>query len=118
MPVADDVLGEIAVLSFSEVGEVLGVTSNKVRHLVRDGFLIAIRRDDKAMIPEDFLLDGEVVKGLTGTITVLADSGFSTTEMVRWLFAEDPSLTGQTPVNALRTGHITEVRRRAQAMAF
>jgi len=118
IPVADDVFSEIDVLSFSEVGKILEVPVNKVRQMVRDGHLLAIRRGRDMVIPEIFLEDGDVLKGLTGTITVLADSGFSATEMMRWLFAEDSSLVGVTPINALKTGHITEVRRRAQAMAF
>jgi hypothetical protein len=118
IPVADDVFSEIAVLSLSEAGRQLDVPANKVRQMVRDKQLVAIRRGRELVVPTIFLEDGEVLKGLPGTITVLADSGFSSTEMMRWLFAEDESLVGTTPINALKTGHVTEVRRRAQAMAF
>jgi hypothetical protein len=118
-PVADDVLDAgTAVLSLEEVGAALGLSGNKVRQLLRDGHLIALRRDGKVCVPADFLVEDGIVKGLPGTITVLADAGFGRTEMLRWLFAEDETLPGTTPVNALRTSHGTEVKRRAQAMAF
>ncbi|WP_216208207.1 Rv2175c family DNA-binding protein [Amycolatopsis aidingensis] len=119
IPVADDVLeAEVAVLPLPEVATKLGLSMNKARQLLRDGQLIAVRRDGELMVPADFLNGNGVVKGLAGTVTVLADAGFDRTEMLRWLFAADESLPGITPINALRTSHGTEVKRRAQAMAF
>ncbi|MFC3448464.1 Rv2175c family DNA-binding protein [Amycolatopsis speibonae] len=119
IPVADDVLeADVAVLPLPEVATALNVSANKVRQMLRDGHLIAVRRKGELYVPAGFLVKDGVVKGLAGTITVLADSGFSRTEMLRWLFAEDETLPGATPVNALRTSHGTEVKRRAQAMAF
>ena len=52
-----------------------------------------------------------------GTVTLLADAGFSNEDTLRWLFTEDPSLPG-SPIEALRSGRKTEIRRRAQALAF
>jgi excisionase family DNA binding protein len=119
IPVAEDVLDTaIAVLPVAEVATVLGTSANKIRQMLRDGQLIAVRRGGDLCIPRDFFVKDGIVKGLEGTITVLADSGFSHTEMLRWLFTTDDSLPGNTPVNALRTSHGTEVKRRAQAMAF
>ncbi|NYI90362.1 hypothetical protein HNR02_003685 [Amycolatopsis endophytica] len=119
IPVADDILGpDVAVLSLTEVAQQIGLSVNKVRQLLRDGHLLAVRRDGDLMVPADFLVDGQAVKGLTGLLTVLSDAGFSRTEMLRWLYEADESLPGTTPVNALRTNHGTEVKRRAQAMAF
>lgn len=119
IPVADDVLDTaVAVLPLTEVASVLGISVNKVRQLLRDGQLIALKRGGELWVPAAFFVKDGVVKGLAGTITVLADSGFSRTEMLRWLFTTDETLPGSTPVNALRTSHGTEVKRRAQAMAF
>ncbi|MFD9891815.1 Rv2175c family DNA-binding protein [Amycolatopsis sp. NPDC058986] len=119
IPVADDILDTaVSVLPLSEVADVLGISANKVRQLLRDGHLIAVRRGGELCVPGDFFVKDGVVKGLAGTITVLADAGFSRTEMLRWLFTADDTLPGSTPVNALRTSHGTEVKRRAQAMAF
>ena len=119
IPVAEDILDTaIAVLPLTEVATVLGTSTNKVRQMLRDGQLIAVRRRGELCVPGDFFVKDGVVKGLTGTITVLADSGFSRTEMLRWLFTEDDTLPGNMPIKALRTSHGTEVKRRAQAMAF
>ena len=119
IPVAEDILDTaIAVLPLQEVADVLGTSSNKVRQMLRDGQLIAVRRRGELCVPSDFVVKDGVVKGLTGTITVLADSGYSRTEMLRWLFTADDTLPGSTPINALRSNHGTEVKRRAQEMAF
>ncbi|WP_020657740.1 Rv2175c family DNA-binding protein [Amycolatopsis benzoatilytica] len=119
IPVADDILeAAVAVLPLPKVAAALGVSASKVRQMLRDGQLIAVRRDGELCVPSDFFVKDGIVKGLTGTITVLADSGFSRTEMLRWLFTADDTLPGSTPINALRTSHGTEVKRRAQAMAF
>lgn len=119
IPVAEDVLDTaIAVLPLPEVAKALGTSANKVRQMLRDGQLIALKRGGELCVPSAFFVKDGVVKGLAGTITVLADSGFSRTEMLRWLFTADDTLPGSTPVNALRTSHGTEVKRRAQAMAF
>lgn len=119
IPVADDVLdADIAVIGLSDAASRLGVSESKVRQMLRDGHLIAVRRDGQLLVPEDFIAGSVVVKGLAGTLTVLGDSGFELTEMLMWLFTEDESLPGGTPINALRTSHGTEVKRRAQALAF
>ncbi|MGY4642748.1 hypothetical protein ACVW07_000581 [Cellulomonas sp. URHB0016] len=55
-----------------------------------------------------------VLSALQGTFTVLSDAGFSDEDAIAWLFTDDPSLPG-TPIEALRVGRKTEVRRRAQA---
>lgn len=119
IPVADDVLdAEIAVIGLPEAANRIGVSVSKVRQMLRDGHLIAVRRDGELCIPEEFFGERGPVKGLAGTLTVLADSGFEPTEMLNWLFTSDDSLPGVTPINALRTNHGTEVKRRAQALAF
>jgi hypothetical protein len=106
-------------LSIPQVADLLGISPNAVRQLVREGKLVAIRREGvrEPEVPADFFLGGEPVKGLGGTLTVLADSGFGPEESVRWLFTEDETLPG-SPIQALRESRGTEVRRRAQALAF
>lgn len=85
--------------------------------MVRDGQLLALRRDGVVVVPALFLNGEGVVKGLPGTLTVLSDAGFSLEEMLRWLFTSDESLPG-APIEALRTNRGREVKRRAQALAF
>ena len=108
---------DLKALSIPEVAQRLGVPVSRVHQLVRDGHLLAIRRNGALAIPEEFLGDDTVVKGLAGTITVLRDGGYDDQEIVRWLFEDDPSLPG-TPIEALRGNRGREIKRRAQAMAF
>ena len=56
---------------------------------------------------------------MRGTFTVLADGGMSDEEIIAWLFAADPTLpVDGAPIDAIRAGHKTEVRRRAMETAF
>jgi hypothetical protein len=68
-------------------------------------------------VPAAFLQDGHVVDSLKGTIVVLSDAGFSDEELIGWLFTPDESLRGR-PIDALREGRKTEIRRRAQSLAW
>jgi hypothetical protein len=68
-------------------------------------------------VPAAFVQGDAVLKGLPGTLTLLADAGFSDDEALRWLFTPDDSLPG-SPVQALVENRGTEVKRRAQALAF
>ena len=107
-----------AWLTLPDIADRLGVEVTRVRQLVKEGQLIAVRRGENRVlqVPEDFIGDGKVVKGLVGTLTLLKDDGFSDEEMLEWLFTPDPSLPG-TPAQALREHRGTEVKRRAQALA-
>ena len=82
------------------------------------------------VVPKAFFDDaGQVVKPLPGLLVVLHDGGYRDTEIVRWLFTPDPSLTisrdgthraaaNARPVDALHSHQAREVVRRAQAMAY
>ena len=108
----------VATLPVAEVDQRLNQPVSRVQQLVRDGQLLSFRREGEVVVPADFLdADDAVVKGLSGTITVMRDGGYSDADILRWLFAEDDSLPG-TPVASLRAGRHREVKRRAQAMAF
>lgn len=109
---------DIATLPVAEVAQLLGQPVSRVHQLVRDGHLLSFRREGAVVVPTDFIGDdGVVIKGLSGTITVMRDGGYADADILRWLFAEDDSLPG-TPVASLRAGRHREVKRRAQAMAF
>ena len=103
-------------LTLPDVAQRLGVEVTRVRQLLRDNQLLAVRRgENNALhVPAAFLVDDHTVKGLTGTLTLLHDAKFTEVEAVRWLFAADDTLPG-TPIQALRENRGTEVRRRAQA---
>jgi excisionase family DNA binding protein len=104
-------------LTQAEVAQQLGVSSNRVRQLLREGKLMAVPGSGNGKIPAEFLQDGAVLKHLPGLLTVLRDGGFSDEEAFEWLFRDDESLPG-SPVQALRGNRHTEVTRRAQALAL
>ena len=106
-------------LTVPDVAERLGLDVGKVRRLLQDGCLAGVRRGERNVlsVPADFLADGAALPELRGTLSVLRDSGYDDESAIRWLFTPDDSLPG-TPVEALRAGRKTEVRRRAQALAF
>ena len=109
----------ITWLPLPDVAERLCVDVGGVRRLLRDRDLVAARVGERGVlcVPEDLLAEGAPLPDLRGTLTVLADAGFSDEEALRWLLTPDESLPG-TPVQALREGRRTEVRRRAQALAL
>ncbi|WP_373456788.1 Rv2175c family DNA-binding protein [Brevibacterium sp. 50QC2O2] len=106
-------------LTYSQVGELMGESVNRVRRLVEDRTLVALKRGKpkEYYVPELFMDGSAPLGSLRGTLITLGDSGFSDEEAVVWLFTDDPSLPGR-PIDALRAGRKTEVRRRAQALAF
>ena len=103
-------------LTVPDVAERLHVDVTKVRQLLRERKLLAVRRDGVLCVPAIFVGDGAILKGLPGTLSLLADSGFNDDEALRWLFTDD-ELPG-SPVRALAENRGTEVKRRAQALAF
>ncbi|MEZ7007324.1 Rv2175c family DNA-binding protein [Streptomyces sp. AD55] len=105
-------------LTVPDIAERFGVEVTRVRQLIKEGQLLAVRRgENRALhVPAAFIDGDKVVKGLTGTLTLLRDDGFTPEEMVEWLFTPDPSLPG-TPAQALAENRGTEVKRRAQALA-
>ncbi|QFG27528.1 Rv2175c family DNA-binding protein [Actinomadura sp. WMMB 499] len=104
-------------LTLPQTAALLGIKTNRMKQLISERKLLAVRRGGEPMVPAAFIKDGQVIKGLSGTLTVLSDAGYSDVETVRWLFTADDTLPG-TPVDALTENRGTEVRRRAQALAF
>lgn len=99
-----------------ELVEILGVSPSRVRRLIEDRQLVAQRRDGVLSVPADFLSGGEPLTELRGTLMVLGDAGFTDDEAIEWLLSEDEAL-GAAPIDALRSGRKSEVRRVAQALA-
>ncbi|HZQ34147.1 MAG TPA: Rv2175c family DNA-binding protein [Mycobacterium sp.] len=131
VPAGDDVLdpGE-PVYDLPRAAELLGVPVTRVHQQLRDGHLLAVRRDGVPVIPQVFFTDdGHLVKSLPGLLAVLRDNGYRDTEILRWLFTADESLTvtrdgtreqltNARPVDALHSHQAREVVRRAQALAY
>ena len=105
-------------LEWSEVADQLGVSVGKVRTMIREHQLAAAVPWERAgqRVPALFLQDGEPVKGLPGLITMMHDNGYGDREIIAWIFL-DADLPGR-PIDALRENRGSEVKRRAQSMAF
>ncbi len=106
-------------LPLPDVAERLDVSVRDVRSLVDERALLAAKVGERQIrsVPEAFLVESGVLESLKGTLAVLADAGFSDEEALRWLFTVDDSLPGR-PIDALREGRKTEIRRRAQALGW
>lgn len=106
-------------LTLPDVAERLDVEVSRVRRLIEEDQLLAVRRGDPVvrMVPALMLTEQALTPHLGGTITILRDGGFEDEEMLAWLFTEDESLPGR-PIDHLRRGQRGEVRRRALALAL
>lgn len=124
---ADPTAEEFAALSalvgqwttIPDIAEAMDVIVTRVHSLVDDGAVLAFRdpADGVRRIPVEFTEDGKPLDSLHGTISVLRDAGFSDLESAIWLLTPEDSLPGR-PIDLLHAGRKTEVRRRAQAMAW
>jgi Rv2175c C-terminal domain of unknown function len=115
-PATDALVGEW--LTLTDVADQLGIPLGRVKQLLRDRKLLAVKRPEGTLaVPASFLDGKQVVKGLPGTLTLLSDCGFDEPDALRWLFTADETLPG-TPIDAIVRRRATEVNRRAQALAF
>ena len=106
-------------LDWKATAAALGVTVGKVRTLIREHHLAAAVPTPGAgqQVPAELVMDGEIVKGVPGLLTLFADGGWDDREKLAWLFTADDSLPGR-PIDALRENRGSEVKRRAQALAL
>lgn len=104
-------------LTIPDLTEILGLKVSQVRRLIEDRSLLARRIDGVWKVPALFIVNGEPMHELKGTLIVLADAGFTDEESMHWLLSDEESL-GVSPVAALLAGRKAEVRRVAQALGF
>lgn len=106
-------------LDWKAAGQALGVSVTKVRTMIREHQLAAAvpREGAGQQIPAELIMDGEIVKGVSGLLTLLHDGAYDDREILAWLFTPDDSLPGR-PIDALRENRGSEVKRRAQAMSL
>lgn len=123
-------------LSVPEFAERLGTSPANVRGAVRDQRIVGtkVSHDVGVRIPSIFLVpahlanaaapkpapaDGSIkyiiLPSLRGTIVVLSDVGLSADEQLEWLLSDHPDI-GASPINALRAGNKSAVRRAAQLL--
>jgi hypothetical protein len=106
-------------IDWAETAQRLGVTVAKVKTMLRNHELAAAvpAPGEGQKVPADLVQDGLPVKGLPGLLTLMHDNNYDDREIIAWLFLEQDDLPGR-PIDALRENRGTEVKRRAQAMAF
>jgi len=104
-------------LTVPDAADLLGEPLGRIRRLIEDHTLIAVKRDGVIQIPADCIQNGEPLPSIRGTILVLLDSGFTAEGAIEWLYSDEPTL-GKTPMAALIDGQKTQIRRLAQALAL
>jgi type IIA topoisomerase, A subunit len=106
-------------VTIPEIAQALDLKVTRVHNLISDGTLIALRDPETNVrkVPALFMNGSRVLESLKGTLAVLKDAGFSDEEAIVWLYTSDESLPGR-PIDALIDGRKTEIRRRAQALAW
>ena len=118
-PELESLVGEW--LTVPDLAERLDLPMSTVRQLIADREVLSARIGERNVIavPAKFLDDEGILPALKGTFTVLGDGGMNDTEILTWLFTPDASLPVEgAPIDSLRGGFKTEVRRRAMDLAF
>lgn len=100
-----------------ELVELFELTPGKIRRLIEERYLGAVRVAGVLKVPAEFVSGDEPLSSLRGTLLVLIDAGFSDDEAVAWLLSQNDEL-GERPVDALIEGRKSAVRRATQALAF
>jgi hypothetical protein len=104
-------------INLPDVSEKLGVSISKVHQMIRDGQLLAVKRDGIRVVPAELVANSTVLKHLPGVLTLLRDAGYNDEEALRWLYEPDKALDGNAALGL--GGHrAREVKRRAQAVGF
>lgn len=103
-------------LTLPDLVDLLGEPLGRVHRLLDESQLIGSRRDGVLKVPSVFIVDGHPLSSLRGTVIVLHDAGFSDDEAIDWLLESEDSI-GLSPIEALRAGRKSEVRRVARALA-
>jgi len=108
-------------LTVPDFADALGITATQVRELLREGALVSTRRGERntVQMPAGFIVEGDdaphILPTLRGTLTLLNDAGFDEAGALEWLLTHDDEL-GAAPLEALRAGRRSHVRRVAQAL--
>ncbi len=109
--------GPTAWVNLPDVSEKLDVSISKVHQLIRDGQLLAVRRDGIRVVPAELVANSVAIKHLPGILTLLRDGGYDDEEIISWLYEPDETLDGNGAI-ALGGDLAREVKRRAQAVGF
>lgn len=102
-------------LTLPDLVELLDEPLGRVRRLLDENYLVGSRRFGALRVPAVFLVDDRPLPSLRGTVMVLHDAGFDADETIDWLLAPEESI-GMAPIEALRAGRKSEVRRVAVSL--
>lgn len=103
-------------LTLPDLVETLGEPLGRVKRLLDEQHLIGSRRSGVFAVPSVFIVGDHPLPSLRGTIIVLKDGGFTDDEAIDWLLNCEDSI-GVPPIQALRAGRKSEVRRVAGVLA-
>jgi hypothetical protein len=104
-------------VTLPDVADKLDLSISKVNQMVRDGHLLAVKRDGIRVVPAELVANSTVLKHLPGVLTLLRDAGYNDEEALRWLYEPDETLDGNA-ARGLGGDRAREVKRRAQALGF
>jgi hypothetical protein len=116
-PTSATTTGPSGWITLPDVAEKLDLSISKVNQMVREGALLAVRRDGIRMVPAELVANSTVLKHLPGVLTLLHDAGYNDEEALRWLYEPDDALDGNA-ARGLGGPRAREVKRRAQALGF
>jgi len=89
-------------LTPTALGKSLGITAVRVRQMIRDGSLYAIRIDGRLYVPI-YQLDGQaLVPNISRVNRAISD--LDPVSVQRWITATDPDLQDMTPLDWLKAG--------------
>ncbi|WP_229073769.1 Rv2175c family DNA-binding protein [Actinoplanes sp. DH11] len=109
--------GPAGWITLPDLAEKLGLSISKVHQMIREGALLAVRRDGVRLVPAELVANATVLKHLPGVLNLLHDAGYNDEEALRWLYEPDAELGGSAAL-ALGGDLAREVKRRAQAVGF
>ena len=109
--------GPTGWITLPDIADKLDVSISKVNQMIRDGALLAVKRDGVRVVPAELVANGTVLKHLPGVLTLLRDAGYNDEEALRWLYEPDDGLDGNA-ARGLGGPRAREVKRRAQALGF
>ena len=102
-------------LTIDQAADLLRLSSGKVRRLIEEHALFAVRIDKEPKIPAHLIVDGEPLSSIRGTLLLLLDIGLDKDEAITWLYENNDNL-GESPIESLLKGHKAPVRRAAQTL--
>ena len=86
--------GPAAWVNLPDVAERLDLSISKVNQMIRDGHLLAVRRDGVRVVPAELVENDTVLKHLPGVLNLLRDAGYNDEEALGWLYEPDKALDG------------------------